>query len=120
MASKGKTTISVSTDEDMKAAIAEWQKLMGFTSQRAFCEHLMFVGLMCHEMVAGKPLTAENFANALYTIGSHFLAGSYRGNMEETIEEFQAWRKTKASHTVRHTQVGSVLVTPMSPERKLG
>lgn len=109
-----KTVIRIEVSAEEKAAIQEFQKLLGFKSQKAIVDHLLFVGLLTLEYTAGvRPFDAASFANALYTIGSHFLQGEFGDrNIEQTIKEFKAWQTIKGRDPQRSLGSGRVLVEP--------
>jgi hypothetical protein len=116
---KDRSVITYRAEDHIKQAIDEWSKLLGFNSRNEFMDHLIIVGLMAHELAAEKPLDAESFASALYTIGARFIEGGYRGALVETVEGFKAWQQVKAREMTRPLQPGRVLVIPKSPEREL-
>ena len=93
MAKRKGFSVPLSTVE--KESILEWQKLMGFNSTTETARFLLFLGQMSLEMASDRPITADDFANALYTTGSRFFQAEFRPNLQEAVGKFKAWQENK-------------------------
>lgn len=107
---KRRKNFSVPLTNTERKAVEEWQELMGFSSMSETARFLLFLGQMSLEMASDRPITAGDFARALYTVGSRFFQAEYRPNVRDAVEGFKAWQKTRLETPLR----------TLSPTKKLG
>lgn len=100
---KDRINVSISMTREDLEVLDGWRDLMGFRSRQQAAEFYLFIGMMSMELLAGVPISPENFANALYTAIRGFVQTEMRPNIKESLENFERWRIAKIERQRAYT-----------------
>ena len=100
---KERVNVTISMTKEDVEVLEGWRDLLNFRSRQQAAEFYLFIGMMGMELLAGTPISPENFANALYTVIRGFVQTEARPNIRESLENFERWRIMKIERQRAYT-----------------